>query len=150
MKLFTDIPLQEIQAIASNASGEQWNTAKEKLADAVTAMLHGANCLPDIHAQSQAIYAQHSISNVRIESLDQHIVRLNSFHENRLLSDLLVSCSLCESKNKARTHIRSGAVRVDGVVVNNEYEKISCEVDKTMKLSLGKKKHVAVHFTIVT
>lgn len=148
MKLFTDIPLQEIEVLASNTSGEQWNKAKEKLADATTAMLHGAECLPDIHAQARAIFAQHSISDVPIDSLDQHSIYLNDNREDRALSDLLVSCSLCESKNKARTYIRSGAVRVDGIVIKNEYEKMSCEVGVMMKLSLGKKKHIAVNFKI--
>ena len=146
MKLFTDIPLDEINRISSYTSGDQWNNAKERLADATTTLLHGAACLPDIHAQARAIYMQHSISDVPIDVLEQCSVTLKSSVEDVSLADLLVQCGLCESKNKAKTHIRNGAVRIDGVVEGVEMAKVACQVDGTIKLSLGKKKHVAVKF----
>lgn len=67
LKLFTDIPLEEIEYIERSWTGAILNQAKVRLADEATAMLHGRDCLPAIQETASAVYNRSVTMAVNME-----------------------------------------------------------------------------------
>ena len=152
MKLFTEIPLDEIKKI------EQWegadiNAAKVILADECTKLLHGEECLAQIHATTQALYGGNSDGDEDLASLPKIAID----DEGALLDgsgvsvvDILVKSGLVTSRSEAKRLIKAGGARVNGekviedsaVVIKSDFDN-----DGRLKLSSGKKKHVVIQIS---
>ena len=64
------------------------------------------------------------------------------------LRDLLIKINLCNSSSESKKMIESGAVRIDGIKVedkNFELKKLNYKT-KMIKISVGKKKHGILNF----
>ena len=142
LKLFTELPLDEIARLAA-LGGAEINEAKKVLANAATAMLHGRQAADDAAAAARTTFEQGGIASglptveVPTAELAAGIGVLSAF----------VAAGLVASTSEARRQIKAGALRVNDVPVTDEKAVISVRdlgAECVVKLSLGKKKHVLV------
>ncbi len=128
LKLFTDLPLDEITRLEALA-GAEINDAKKALADAATAMLHGAD------AATAAAETARKTFEEGTGGADLPTLRV--LGEIGLV-DALVGLGLVASKKEARRLIEQGGARIDGEAAG---EDVTIEVTGDVRISAGKKKH---------
>jgi tyrosyl-tRNA synthetase len=126
LRLFTDLPLGEIERLEALA-GQEINEAKKALADAATAMAHG----PDAALEA----AQTARRTFEEGAAGEALPTLKAEGEMSLV-DALVGLGLCASKNEARRLIAQGGAKVDGERVDEDRV-----VSAPARISAGKKKH---------
>ncbi|SFR80081.1 tyrosine--tRNA ligase [Sphingomonas jatrophae] len=127
LKLFTDVPLDEIEALAAG----DINAAKKRLADEATALCRGRDA-----AERAAAAAAAAFGGAATADLPRYAML-----EGATLIDALIASGLAPSKKEARRKLEEGAVRLDG-----EPAGLDTPLDLTAdrRLSLGKKRHVLV------
>lgn len=143
MKLFTDIPLDQI-AEYEKLEGPALNNIKVILADEATKLLHGEECLGSIHMTVKNLFVQKGGDD--LNSLPKFILENSSFSDKRDISiaDMLVIAQMTSSRNEGRRLIKAGGVKINDEKVSDDYAVLTitdfCET-KQVKLSAGKKKH---------
>ena len=109
LKLFTELPLEEIDALAK-LEGADINQAKVILADEATTLLHGKECLPAIHETVQNMFSKSGSST---ESLPRVFVQKSAVDGDGVrIVDLFVELKLAASINEARRLIDGGGARI--------------------------------------
>ena len=130
LKLFTDLPLDEIARLGA-LEGADINQAKIALATAATTLLHGSGA---------ALAAEETARRTFVEGAsDENLPSLSTGGSINIVV-ALTGLSLAVSKGEVRRKIGEGAVRVNGVVVTDPALVISVD-DKPVKVSIGKKRH---------
>jgi tyrosyl-tRNA synthetase len=130
LKLFTDLPLEEIARLES-LPGAEINQAKVVLATEATAMLHGRAA-----AEAAAATARETFE---AGGAGDNLPTLATGGSVSVLA-ALTGLGFCASNGEAKRKIAEGAVRVDDQPVSDP--SLTIEVrDAPVKLSLGKKKH---------
>jgi len=144
LKLFTDLPLDEISRLES-LQGSEINDAKKILADEATSLAHGKECLEAIHGAVSQLFGGASSSNVDLLTIDLMAEDLPTTVEN-----LLVKAGLTQSKGEGKRLIQGGGVRINDQAVNDGQMPITPQMlgEGKIKLSVGKKKHVYVKMAI--
>lgn len=135
LKLFTDLPLDEIQKLES-LKGQEINEAKKILADEATMLLHGSACLPSIHDAVKSLFESKSTDLSSIPEIVLHNVSDTGIN----IVDLFVQAGLSASKGEARRLMQGSGMRVNDQVI--EAEIIYTPNQFPLKLSSGKKKHL--------
>src|SRR4051794_30938660 len=130
LKLFTDVPLDEIARLES-LEGAEINDAKIVLATEATAMLHGRAAAAAAAETAKTTFGEGGAG----EDLPTLSVGsgINIIHA-------LTALGFTPSNKEAKRKIAEGAVRLDDVTVNDP-GLILVPNDEPMKLSLGKKRH---------
>jgi len=131
--------------------GSQLNAAKVILADECTKLLHGEECLAQIHATVQSLYGSGSDES-DLDSLPKFYIdntEVEKINSNSGLSvvDILVKAGFASSKSEAKRLIKGGGARVNGEKVDDENALLSVKdfgTEGRLKLSSGKKKHALV------
>ena len=143
LKLFTELPLDEIDKL-SKLTGKEINNTKIILADEATKLCHGIEASINAKTTSQKTFEGNSIG----DNLPKFNITLNDISGGFPLFKLLVSSDLCESNGAARKLIQGNGVRINNAVINdiNYMIQQSDFNDNKMKLSTGKKKHIFVQF----
>ena len=129
LRLFTDLPLDEIARLEA-LEGAEINDAKKALADAATAMLHGAEAAAAANETARKTFEEGaSGGDLPTLKVDGEIS----------VADALVGLGFCASKKEARRLIAQGGARVNDEAVSDEFAMLS--VTAETRLSAGKKKH---------
>jgi len=132
LKLFTDLPLDEIARLEA-LGGAEINDAKKVLADAATAMAHGDEAAAHASATAKQTFEQggagEDLPSLRVSEGQIGIVAA------------LVGLEFAASNGEARRKIAEGAVRLNGEVISDPTFVATLQSDESLKLSLGKKKH---------
>jgi tyrosyl-tRNA synthetase len=131
LRLFTDIPLDEIRRLESLA-GAEINQAKIALANAATAMLHGEAAARAAEETARQTFAEGGAG--------ADLPTISFGGEETGVTEALVALGFCSSKGEAKRKIAEGAVRLDGETVRDHEHAIGLS-DTPVKISLGKKKH---------
>ncbi len=142
MKLFTTLPMAEINRLAA-LGGSEINDAKKILATEVTAILHGREAAENAAETARKTFEEGALAQ-NLPSIEVPAPELES---GLGLLTLVVRAGLAGSNGEARRHVQGGAVRVNDEQVSDERRVIgSGDVtgDGVIKLSLGKKKHILV------
>ena len=136
LRLFTEMPLDEIARLASLSGGEV-NDAKKVLATEATALLHGRD------AATQAAETAHRtfVEGHAASTLPSFVSVLPS-----PIVDVLVSSGMVASKSEARRLIGQSGVRLNDQPIADVALIITMADlrDGAAKLSLGKKRHMLV------
>ena len=111
LKLFTELPLEEIEKLAA-LKGSGLNDAKKVLADEATGLLHGRECLDEIHRTAESLFAG--------AQLDTSSLPQASGPAGTRLIDFLCDLKFAASKKEAKRLIAAGGCRIDDVVVTDE------------------------------
>jgi tyrosyl-tRNA synthetase len=130
LKLFTDLPLEEIAGLESLA-GADINLAKIVLATEATALLHGRDA-----AEAAARTAAETFGGSGMgEDLPTQ-----SIGEGMTIMHALTALGFTPSNKEAKRKVAEGAVRLNDVVVNDPALVLTPGAE-LLKLSLGKKRH---------
>ena len=130
LRLFTDLPLDEIARLESLA-GAEINDAKIVLATEATAMLHGR---PGADAAAKT-----ALETFAGGGAGGDLPTL-SVGDGTTIAHALTALGFTPSNKEAKRKIAEGAVRLDDVVVNDPALILTAS-EEPLKLSLGKKRH---------
>ncbi|MEW6436974.1 MAG: tyrosine--tRNA ligase [Pseudomonadota bacterium] len=139
LKLFTELPLDEIERLASLRDAEI-NEAKKILATEATAMVHGREA-----AEQAAETARQTFEDgLAAASLPSVHVERQAFDAGLGVLSAFVQAGLVTSTGEARRQIKGGGLKVNDATITDERATLGPGdlVDGAIKLSLGKKKHV--------
>ena len=140
LRLFTDIPMDEVRRLES-LQGAAINDAKKALADAATTMLHGEEAAKAARDAAEKAFEQGALS------ADLPTVELPSASVlGATLAAVAVDAGLCASRGEARRLAQGGGLRLNDAQETNG-DRLLAEsdvVDGVIKLSQGKKKIVLV------
>jgi tyrosyl-tRNA synthetase len=142
LKLFTEVPIDKLREMGT-WEGAELNAAKVILADEATRLLHGGECLEQIHATAQSLFAGGKGGKVDLDSLPR--VEIEGAFPIPVV-DLLVKAAFAASKGEAKRLIKGGGARVNDEKVTDEGAVVGAGdfVEGVMKLSSGKKNHCLV------
>jgi tyrosyl-tRNA synthetase len=140
LKLFTTLPLDEVERLAA-LQGAEINEAKKALADAATALLHGSDAARVAAETARQTFEEGAIA----ENLPRIEIPRAELEAGIGVLALFVKAGLVASNGEARRQVKGGGLRVNDVAVADE-KMILKPTDLTpegvIKLSLGKKRHV--------
>jgi tyrosyl-tRNA synthetase len=114
MRLFTDLPLDDIARLES-LPGAEINEAKKVLANAATTMLHGASEAAKAEEASRVAFQQGGISS----DLPTVTMDKEGFEVGRSNSHVLVASGLATSLSDARRKIEGNGVTINGQRVSD-------------------------------
>ncbi|MES2782200.1 MAG: tyrosine--tRNA ligase [Pseudomonadota bacterium] len=135
LRLFTDLPLDEIERLEA-LGGSEINAAKIALANAATELCRGADAAK-LAADTARKTFEEGASGGDLPSVDAS--------GDISVIDALVALNFVTSKKEARRMIQGGGARVNGDAVTDEEAVISTHTDP-VKISAGKKKHGLINF----
>lgn len=141
MRLFTDIPLDEIARLEA-LEGAQINEAKKVLANAATTLLHGEEAAKTAEAAAVAAFEQGQLSG----DLPSFEVPMADLEAGIVLAALAADAGLAGSRGEARRLAQGGGLRVNDKAETDANRTIDASdlVDGVVKLAVGKKKIVLV------
>lgn len=137
LKLFTDLPLDEIARLEA-LGGAEINQAKIILATEATALAHGRCAAREAAETAHKLFTE----GVAAGSLPSITLTASEFGEGLPAFALLVKAGLAATNGEARRLIRGGGAKLDDVTINDEAQMIPPKAEQ--KLSAGKKQHVLV------
>jgi tyrosyl-tRNA synthetase len=130
LRLFTDVPLEEIRRLES-LPGAEINEAKIVLASETTAMLHGREAATAAQETARATFEQ-GASGEDLPTL--------SLGQGMNLANALTAVGFTPSNKEAKRKVAEGAVRIDDQLVSDPGLMLTAG-EQPLKLSLGKKRH---------
>jgi tyrosyl-tRNA synthetase len=142
LKLFTDLPLDEIARLEALA-GAEINDAKVVLATEATALVHGREAAEEASETARRTFSEGAAAEglptveVPVAEIEAGIGVLSAF----------VKAGLASSNGEARRLIQGGGAKVNDAAVADERATLSASdvnKDGAIKLSLGKKRHVLI------
>lgn len=139
MRLFTDLPLDEIARLEA-LRGSEINVAKKVLAHEVTRLCHGTDAADDAAETSRRMFEEGEAAS----GLPTVLVGAEVFGNGLPLPDALVMAGLTTSKSEARRLILGGGVRINSRAVLDETTQLGSSDlnDGVIRLSVGRKRHV--------
>ncbi|CAL7960093.1 Tyrosine--tRNA ligase [Alphaproteobacteria bacterium] len=144
LKLYTDLPISEIERLAK-LEGQEVNEAKIVLADEATALCHGEAAAVSARQTAQQVFYDGTIEGA---DLPRYNVSREALDSGIPLYKLLVLSRLSISGNEAKKLIQSDGVRVNNQILTND---VSIIINKQhlsenymIKLSVGKKRHALI------
>jgi tyrosyl-tRNA synthetase len=142
LKLFTELPLDEIARLEKLHDGEI-NEAKKLLATEATALAHGRAAAEEAAKTAEAVFGDGGSA----EGLPQIAVAPDTFAQGIPAFELFVRAGLAASNGEARRLIKGGGARLNDAVIASETHPVSVsDFDGAgqLKLSAGRKRHVLV------
>ncbi|MFG1264028.1 tyrosine--tRNA ligase [Xanthobacter aminoxidans] len=140
LKLFTELPLDEIARLAA-LQGQEINIAKEVLATEATALLHGREAAEKAKETARTTFEQGALA-VDLPTVELPLAKLEA---GLPVANAFVEAGLVASTSEARRQIKGGGLRVNDTAVTDEKAAIDLAAltpEGVVKLSMGKKKHV--------
>ncbi len=131
LRLFTDLPLDEISRLEALQGGEL-NQAKIVLANEATRLCRGEQAAQSAEATASATFAGGGTG----EDLPTYAIPAEGF----TIIDALVSIGFAASKGEAKRLIAGGGAKLDGVSVADEGYRID-PLQGERRISAGKKRH---------
>jgi tyrosyl-tRNA synthetase len=139
LRLFTDLPLDEIARLEA-LRGAGINEAKIMLANATTALAHGAEAAAAAAETARRTFAEGGIG----DALPTFEVPRAELQAGIPAFELFRRCGLAASNGEARRLIKGGGGRINDTAVADETRLVNAtdvSPQGIIKLSAGKKKH---------
>ena len=130
LRLFTDIPLDEIERL-ERLEGAEINDAKIALANAVTALVRGEDAAAAAEATARETFAGGAGGDLPTLSVG----------DGMGLPAALSALGFTASNKEAKRKIAEGAVRLDDEVLSDPAMVLTVAQGEQRRLSLGRKKH---------
>jgi tyrosyl-tRNA synthetase len=131
LRLFTDLPLDEIARLEALA-GSEINAAKVVLANEVTALVRGEDAARSAEATAAETFAGGSGEDLPTLAVGPDGMRIGA---------VLTAIGFTASNGEAKRKIAENAVRLDGEAVADPGFLVLPAAGQEMRLSLGRKKH---------
>ncbi len=141
MKLFTDLPLEDIARYEAMV-GADINEAKKVLANEATMMLHGAQAAQSAAEAARLAFEVGSVS----ADMPTHEVTQADLDAGIILATLATDAGLAASRGEARRLAQGGGLRVNDKAEPDGNRTLTSAdlIDGVIKLAAGKKKIVLV------
>ena len=138
LKLFTELPLEEIERLAG-LRGAEINEAKIILANEVTKLCHGEeNAVAAAKTASDTF--NEGVMSEGLPQLDVSPDALNAFS----VLDAFVQLGLADSKGAVRRLIKGGGAKINNQVITDDAIQLTTDdfgAEGKLQLSAGKKRH---------
>ena len=138
LKLFTELPLDEIERLAG-LRGAEINEAKIILANEVTKLCHGEeNAVAAAKTASDTF--NEGVMSEGLPQLDVSADALNAFS----VLDAFVHLGLADSKGAVRRLIKGGGAKINNQVITDDAIQLTTDdfgAEGKLQLSAGKKRH---------
>eukprot|EP00904_Undaria_pinnatifida_P005918 jgi/Undpi1/2456/HiC_scaffold_13.g05836.m1 len=141
LKLFTELPMDEVHKL-EKLTGAGINEAKIVLADEATKLLHGGECLKEIHQTIKQLFvgggggSNAALPRAKMESAEAEA--------GIVVVDLFIRLELAKTKSEVRRLIKGGGAKLNGEKIVDEgfvVDRSTFDGGQEFKLSSGKKKH---------
>ena len=142
LKLFTELPLDEIDRLAA-LEGSELNEAKKILATEATALVHGRAVANQAAETARATFEQGQLAS-ELPTLE--IAQADLENGYGVLT-AAVQVGFVKSTGEARRQIKGGGIKVNDVAVRAERQALTpadLTAEGVIKLSLGKKRHALI------
>jgi tyrosyl-tRNA synthetase len=141
LKIFTDLSIDEINKIEN----QDINKQKIILANEATSMLHGKKEAKASEETAKKTFTENSLGSM----LPSISINKNQIDKNLNIIDLIILSKLENSKSEIRRLIKGSGVKINNLTINDEKLIITKELfdDNSIKLSLGKKRHIKVELS---
>ena len=142
LKLFTELPLGEIDKLAA-LEGAELNEAKKILATEATALVHGRDAADRAAETARSTFEQGQIAS----SLPTIEVARGDLEKGLGVLNASVLAGFVKSTGEARRQIKGGGIKINDVAVSDERRALTLDDltdEGVIKLSLGKKRHALV------
>jgi len=142
LKLFTELPLDEIERLAK-LEGAELNEAKKILATEATALVHGRDAAQQAAETARATFEQGQLAS---ELPTVEIPRADLENGFGVLT-AAVQAGFVKSTGEARRQVKGGGLKVNDVAVTDERQVLTpadLTANGAIKLSLGKKRHALI------
>jgi len=136
MRLFTDLPLDEIERLEA-LEGSEINAAKVVLANEVTKLVRGEDAAIRAEATARETFAG--------SGAGEDLPSLATGPEGIRLAALLTEIGLTASNGEAKRKLAEGAVKLEGTIVTDPGLLVLPAEGQTLRISLGKKRHALVN-----
>jgi tyrosyl-tRNA synthetase len=140
LKLFTELPLDEIARLAA-LKGQELNEAKKVLATEATALLHGREEAAQAAETARRTFEEGALA----ETLPTVEIPRAPLEAGLGVLAACVEVGFASSNGEARRHIRGGGLKVNDETVTDEKMVLTpahLTPEGVIKLSLGRKRHV--------
>jgi tyrosyl-tRNA synthetase len=141
LKLFTDLPLEEIARL-EQLGGAEINEVKKVLALEATTLLHGSQAANNAAETARSTFEQGGVG----DSLPSIEIPHAELTDGVLILALLQRTSLAASNGEARRLIRGGGAKINDNKIEDENLTVNIQFvsNGIIKLSAGKKRHAIV------
>ena len=138
LKLFTDLPLDEIARLAG-LQGNEINEAKKVLAFEATKLCHGEKAATESAETARRTFEEGNVG----DNLPTFTIPKAELQQGVPLVDVLVKAGMASSKGEARRLIEGGGAKINDVAISNVNELVRSD-GNDIKLSAGKKRHALI------
>ena len=135
LRLFTDLPLEEIARLES-LGGAQINDAKTVLANEVTKLVRGE--------EAAVLAANTAAETFAGGGAGADLPSLDVGDDGMRIGAVLTALGFTASNGEAKRKLAEGAVKLDGKPVTDPGFLVAIDEGTESKLSLGKKKHAII------
>ncbi len=111
LKIFTEIPVEEIEKMSS-LQGAELNDVKKRLAFAATEIAHGTKAAQEAEATAASLFSGGNAVDAPSFDLDMR--------EPMPIIDFLVAVKLFDSKSEARRMVEQGGIQIDGQKITDK------------------------------
>ena len=142
LRLFTELPLEEIERLESLA-GAEINEAKKILADEATKLCRGEDAARNARETAESTFEQGGLGD-DLPTVEYPKAELAA---GIGVLSLFTKAGLSASNGEARRLIKGGGAKINDVPVTDESSTVSMadvNTDGVIKLSAGKKRHALV------
>jgi tyrosyl-tRNA synthetase len=142
LKLFTELPLDEIERLAA-LEGAGINEAKKVLATEATALAHGRDAATQAEETARITFERGGLG----EDLPTVEIDKAVLEKGVSILNLLKQAGLSASNGEAKRLVQGGGARVNDAKVEDESQIVGLDAlnsDGVIKLTAGKKRHVIV------
>lgn len=146
LKLYTDLPLKEIEKMAQCEGGEL-NAIKVILANEVTRLCHGEDAVVDAQKTAAQLFSKSakplSVEDLR-SMLPTLVIKRAQLEQGLSVLDAFKQTGLASSLSEARRLIQGKGARLNDVIIDEETYSLTLRdlsAGDIIKLSAGKKKH---------
>lgn len=136
MRLLTDIPLEEIDAVVPN-DGASINAAKERLAHTLTSVVHSPEAADKARETARSLF----VGGGSDENMPTTTITRDKLQDGAIgLLNLLVACGLAPSNKEARRLVEQGGITLDDVKAESAAQTVdSAVLEKGVIIRKGKK-----------
>jgi tyrosyl-tRNA synthetase len=142
LRLFTDLPLKEIEKL-EKLKGAEINEAKKILANEATKLCHGDRAAKQAAETAKKVFEEGGVG----QDIPEYKITAAELGKGLAAYDLFRITGLAESGGEAKRLIRGGGARLNDRKIEDENELIGPVMFKetgSVKLSSGRKKHLIV------
>ncbi|SNR52537.1 tyrosine--tRNA ligase [Paracoccus sediminis] len=137
LKLYTELPVDECDRLGA-LQGSEINEAKVRLANEVTALLHGADAAASAEATAREVFEQGGAGG----DLEVATIGADALSGGLTVAQLLVQTGITASGKEAKRLVAEGGLRLNNQAVSDPQMAVDAAlIGDGLKVSVGRKKH---------